>query len=63
MKSGQVPANLLIGNTNATNKNATDGDKKATEDGPTDMEQVVKYHNKLGVSNLFMFLQSIDPFI
>ena len=30
-------------------KNATDGGKEATEDGLIDMEQVVKYHNKLGV--------------
>ena len=30
-------------------KNATDGGKEAKDDGPTDMEQVVKYHNKLGV--------------
>ncbi|PWA91865.1 U2 small nuclear ribonucleoprotein A [Artemisia annua] len=39
LKSGQVPADLLIGNTNATNKNASEGGKEATEDGPTDMEQ------------------------
>lgn len=49
LKSGQVPADLLNGNTNATNKNATYGGKEATEDGPIDIEQVVKYHNKLGV--------------
>ncbi|GJR27943.1 putative reverse transcriptase domain-containing protein [Tanacetum coccineum] len=41
LNSGQVPADLLIGNTNATNKNATDGDKEGAQDGPTDMEQNV----------------------
>nr|GFB79081.1 hypothetical protein [Tanacetum cinerariifolium] len=39
LKSGQVPADLLIGITNATNKNATAGDKEGAQDGPTDMEQ------------------------
>ncbi|KAF5796588.1 putative leucine-rich repeat domain superfamily [Helianthus annuus] len=42
LKSGQVPDDLKIGNTNTkNNQNAADVDKKATQedDGPADMEQ------------------------
>ncbi|KAJ0539878.1 hypothetical protein HanHA300_Chr08g0291541 [Helianthus annuus] len=46
LKSGQVPDDLNIGNTNTkNNQNAADVDKKATQedDGPADMEQVSSY--------------------
>lgn len=37
LKTGQIPADLLVGNTNATNNhNATQ-----ENDGPADMEQVI----------------------
>ena len=49
LKSGQVPADLNIGNINNMNKKnsnddhdmATDGDASKEKDGPTDMEQVI----------------------